>query len=118
MVIPQLFLPFGANIYYLLSRMASGGGPGDKPKTNWPARDYRPEYGGNGGARPKAKVQPKSRAKPVSQPRPVKLGGPDCTLCTGVCCGVARALVEEAFGLGVMKLSPKVSKGNLYGDGT
>ena len=95
--------------------MASGG-KGDKPKKiNWPARDCRPEYG---GAKPKAKGQPKGQAKPISQPRPVKLGGPDCTLCSGVCCRVARALVEEAFGLGVTNLSPKVSKGIGCGGGT
>ena len=44
-----------------------------------------------------------------------KIGGPDCSICTGVCCTMARTFVEEAFGLGVTNLSPKVSLGIRYG---
>ena len=99
--------------------MASGGQEDRPNKTNYPSRDCRAEYGGPGlGAKPKTKGQPKGWAKPISQSFSVKLGGPDCSLCQGICCGVARALVEEAFGLGVTNLSPKVSKGVGCGVGT
>ena len=82
-----------------------------KQAANYPSRDARAEHGGPGfGAKPKPRGQPKARAQPIRQPNKVKLGGPDCTLCTGLCCGVARALVEEAFRLGVTTLSPKVRK--------
>ena len=92
--------------------MASGGQERKQNRTNYPSRDARVEYGGPGlGAKPKPRGQPKARAQPIRQPSEVKLGGPDCTLCTGLCCGVARTFVEEAFGLGVTHLSPKVSKG-------
>ena len=90
--------------------MASG--QDGKRAPNYPARDARAEHGGPGfGAKPKPRGQPKARAQPIRQQNKVKLGGPDCTLCTGLCCGVARALMEEAFGLGANTLSPKVSKG-------
>ena len=68
-------------------------------KVNWPARDWR-YY----GAKPKAKPQPKPQPK-------VKKGKDVCGICAGVCCGTARALIAEAFGLGCITLSPKVSKG-------
>ena len=99
--------------------MASGGQEDRPNRNNYPSRDARAEYSGPGlGAKPKAKGQPKGRAKPISQPCSVKLGGPDCSLCQGICCGVARALVEEAFRLKVTNLSPKVSKGVVCGVGT
>ena len=89
--------------------MASGQGGKDP---NYPSRDARAKHGGPGfGAKPKPRGQPKGRAQPIRQRHEVKIGGPDCTLCTGLCCGVSRALVEEAFSLGVTTLSPKVSKG-------
>ena len=98
--------------------MASGGKE-DKPNpTNYPSRDCRSEYGGPGlGAKPKPRGQPQVRAKPPRQAAEAKIGGPDCLICTGICCTMARAFVEEAFGLGVTNLSPKVSLGICYGMG-
>ena len=67
------------------SRMASG--QDGKRAPNYPSRDARAEHGGPGfGAKPKPRGQPKARAQPIRQPNKVKLGGPDCTLCTGLCC--------------------------------
>ena len=98
--------------------MASGGQEDKPSRTNYPSRDCRSEYSGPGlGAKPKPRGQPKGRAKPIRQPSNIKLGGPDCTLCMGICCGVARAFVEEAFGLGVTHLSPKVGRGICSGVG-
>ena len=78
-----------------------------------------PSTGVLGGARPKSRGQPKGQAKPTNQPMlEMKFGGPDCSLCSGVCCGVARALVEEAFGLDSINLSPKVSRGSGFWGGT
>ena len=84
-------------MYYLPTIMASRG-QGDEPgKVNRPAQDRR-----YFGATPKSqpKVQPK--AKP-------RKGMGECSLCSGICCGTARALIAEVFGLGKIVLSPKVS---------
>ena len=82
--------------------MASKGHTSKAGKANFPARDVRRQYGGPGlGAKPKPRSQSQVRAK--------KYGGPDCSICTGICCTVARAFIEEGYGLGVSKLSPKVS---------
>ena len=90
--------------------MASIGHQSKGGKANFPARDVRRQYGGPGlGAKPKPRSQSQVRAKPPQQVSEVKIGGPDCSICCGVCCTVARAFVEEGYGLGVSKLSPKVS---------
>ena len=101
MISSQLFLQIEALCWHI---NMSSGGKGDKPdKVNWPARDWR-IY----GAKPKG--QPKSQPKPASQPKPKsRRGGADCSLCSGVCCRVARALIAEAFGLGCIVVSPIVS---------
>ena len=82
--------------------MASGG-KGDKSgKVNWPARDWRHQYGGPG-----SKPKPKGQAV---QPSPrTRRGEADCQICSGVCCGVSRALIAKAFSLGCISISPKVS---------
>ena len=90
--------------------MASNGVSSKGGKVKFPARDARSQYGGPGlGAKPKPRSQSQVRAKPLQQTTKGKMGGPDCTICCGVCCTVARAFVEEGYGLGVSKLSPKVS---------
>ena len=96
--------------------MASGGQDRKPGKVNYPSRDARRKYGGPGlGAEPKPRGQSQVRAKPPRQMNEAKIGGPDCSICTGVCCTMARAFVEEAFGLGVTNLSPKVSLGMSMG---
>ena len=90
MISPHLFKQIAA------AATMSRDGQGDKPeKVNWPARDWRYT-----GAKPKAKPQPKPRK-----------GMDVCSLCAGICCGTAQALIAEAFGQGRIKLSPKVSLG-------
>ena len=51
--------------------------------------------------------------KPCVQPKPnewskVKRGKGVCSLCGGICCGDARELIAEAFGMGKIQVSPKV----------
>ena len=88
MIIPHLFQQ--------ISAIMSSGGQGDRPENiNWPARDWR-----YFGAKPK--TQPKTKPRK---------GAGVCSLCSWICCGTARALIAEAFGLGKIELSPKVSKG-------
>ena len=84
------------HLFKQIAATMSHDGQGDKPgKVNWPARDWR--YTG---------------AKPKAQPKPKPRKGMDvCILCAGVCCSTTRALIVEAFGLGRITLSPKVSLG-------
>lgn len=78
-------------------------------KVRFPGRDARSQYGGPGlGAKPKHRSQSQVRAKSLQQTKG-KVGGPNCTICCGVCCTVTRAFVEEGYGIGVSKLSLKVS---------
>ena len=93
--------------------MASGGGKGGKggnrdsdDQVKWLARDCRQEFGGP-AARPGAKVHHK--------PKPRK--GPECRNCEDICCGVSRALISEAFDLGAITVSHKVSLGLIIGVG-
>ena len=81
--------------------MASGGkkagkvsGKGRGDQVRWLARDIR-------------QTDQVSEGKPAIQPRPRKL--PDCRNCADLCCGLSRALVTEAFELGVTSMSRKVS---------
>ena len=50
-----------------------------------------------------------SQGKPAVKPRTRKL--PDCKNCADLCCGLSRALVSEAFELGAISMSRKVSLG-------
>ena len=93
--------------------MASGGGKAGKGgkgssdnQVKWLARDCCEEHGGS-GAKPGAKVQQKPRTRKV----------PDCRNCEDICCGVARALISEAFDLGAITVSRKVSLGQRIGVG-
>ena len=89
--------------------MASGGGKagkaageghgagragGEGHQVCWLARDVRETNQG-------------SQGKPAGQPRSRKL--PDCKNCADLCCGLSRALVLEAFELGAISMSCKVS---------
>ena len=81
--------------------MASGGGKAGKAsgeghgaQVRWLARDVRQTDQGSEG-------------KPAVQPRTRKL--PDCKNCADLCCGLSRALVSEAFELGAISMSRKVS---------
>ena len=69
-------------------------GSGDRPeKVKWPAQDWK-----------------LTGAKPRSQPKPKPKRSMDiCSLCARICCGTARELIAEAFGLRRIQLSPKVS---------
>ena len=94
----------------------SNRGQDRKGKVVYPARDARWQYGGPGvGAKPRPRAQSQVRAQPPREVKEAKIGGPDCSICTGVCCTVARAFVEEVFALGATNLSPKVSFGIRYG---
>ena len=76
----------------------------------YPSRDARREHGGPGvGARPKPRSQSVMRAGPVRQLQEKVIGGPNCYNCSGLCCALPRAFIEEAFALGATDLSPKVS---------
>ena len=90
--------------------MASGGGKAGKGgkgssdnQVKWLARDCREEH----RAKPGAKVQQKPRTQKV----------PECRNCEDICCGVSRALISEAFDLGVITVSRKVSLGQRIGVG-
>ena len=73
------------------------GKPPGQPRTRWLARDVRETGQGPQG-------------KPPGQPRTRKLY--DCKNCEDLCCGLARALVAEAFELGAVTMSRKVSLGH------
>ena len=80
--------------------MASGGtagkgdGEGHGKRVHWLGQDVRQTNQGSEG-------------KPAVKPRTRKL--PDCRNCADLCCGLSRALVSEAFRLGVIDMSRKVS---------
>ena len=81
--------------------MASGGGKAGKAsgeghgaQVRWLARDVRETDQGPQG-------------KPAGQPRSQKL--PDCKNCADLCCGLSRVLVSEAFELGAISMSRRVS---------
>ena len=87
--------------------MASGGGKAGKggrkdpdAQVQWLARDCRDEYRGT-PVKPAAQVHPKPRTRKV----------PDCRNCEDLCCGLSRALISEAFNLGAINMSRKVSLG-------
>ena len=87
--------------------MASGGGKAGKggrensdAQVKWLAWDCRDEYRGS-PAKPAAQVHPKPRTRKV----------PDCKNCEDLCCGLSRALISEAFSLGAITMSRKVSLG-------
>ena len=83
-ILPHLLLLFGANIM---------SGQDRKKPVTWLSKDVR-EIG----------------AKPRPQPKPkVKKGKEVCSLCGGICWGTARKLIAEAFGMGKIQVSPKVS---------
>ena len=87
--------------------MASGGGKAGKggkessdAQVKWLARDCRDEYRG-APVKPAAQVHPKPRTRKV----------PDCRNCEDICYGLSRALISEAFDLGAITVSRKVSLG-------
>ena len=73
-----------------------GSGSGQGGKDPFRSREIR-ETGGSGstGVKPKAKK---------------KRGVEDCSVCYGCCCGPARELVAHLWGVGAIKVSPKVIK--------
>ena len=78
--------------------MASGGGKARKA-------------GGQGhGAGNASETGQGPQGKPPGQPRTRKLY--DCKNCEDLCCRLARALVAEAFELGAVMMSRKVSLGH------
>ena len=82
---PHLF------IHLTAVTMSKDGANNNPEKVNWPARDVR-----GTGAKPK-----------------LKRGMDVCSLCAGICCGTARELIAEAFGMGQIQVSPKVSRGGI-----
>ena len=87
--------------------MASGGGKAGKgskessdAQVKWLARDCREENKGS-VAKSGAQVQPKPRTRKV----------PDCRNCKDISCGISCALISEAFDLGAITVSRKVSLG-------
>ena len=72
-------------------------GEGHSSKVRWLARDVCETGQG-------------PQEKPSGQPRTRKLY--DCRNCEDLCCGLARALVAEAFELGAVTMSRKVSLGH------
>ena len=80
--------------------MASGGfsgkgnGEGDGKRVHWLAEDVCQTIQGSEG-------------KPAAKPRTRK--SLDCRNCGDLCCSLSRALVSEAFELGVIDMSRKVS---------
>ena len=80
--------------------MASGGfsgkgsGKRDSQKVHWLAEDVRHTLRGSEG-------------KPAAKPRTKQ--SLDCRNCGDLCCSLSRTLVSEAFELGVIDMSRKVS---------
>ena len=84
-IFPHLVLLFGAIIM---------SGQDRKKPVTWLSKDVR-----------------ETGTKPRVQPKPkVKKGKEVCSLCGGICCGTARELIVEAFGMGKIQVSPKVIK--------
>ena len=88
--------------------MASGGGKagkggkeGSDAQVHWLARDCRETNRGS-QVKPATQVQPQPRTRKV----------PDCRNCEDLCCGLSRTLVSEAFELGAITMSRKVSLGH------
>ena len=91
--------------YSCIDVMASGGGKAGKggeegpdAQVHWLGRDCCETKQG----KPAAQVQPQPRTRKV----------PDCRNCEDLCCGLSRALVSEAFELGAITMSRKVSLGH------
>ena len=75
-------------------KAGKGDGEGHGDRVHWLAQDVRQTIQGSEG-------------KPAVKPKTRKL--PDCRNCADLCCGLSRALVSEAFGLGVIDMFRKVS---------
>ena len=67
-----------------------------KKSVTWLAKDVR-----DTGTKPRVQPKPNEWSK-------VKRGKGVCSLCGGICCGAARELIAEAFGMGKIQVSPKV----------
>ena len=75
------------------------GEEGHGAHVNWLTRDIRETERGEQGTGRRAE-------KPSVQQRPKKSF--TCSTCQDLCCGLARELVTEAFGLGEVTMSRKV----------